>query len=830
MIPRHIAIRGLTSLREIDLDLDRLPEGLICVTGENGAGKSTLMEALGPAALYRRFPSRESRRGLLDVATCRDAVLDVTWDFDGRTVRVLHELDPEHGGGRGKAQAFLWLDGEAATDGRIPDYDEAIRATFPPASVMLAGAYSAQGGAGDFATLPQSERRDLFAHLLGLDALQALSTRSKDHRKRLDAAAGELDRREARLLEDERRDVDLRAQEAGGAADVERLRVVAEASEVAARTAETHAQALAAELAAAERGAKAAADRRRAAEARLAAARDALAKARTTLDAAPAHVSAEALAALDAEAQRHAHLTADRDRARAEWTAAQSAERAADAVRRKADERASASIAEHTRLAALLGAATPTRDPAVLRDLLAAADTAEREAKAARDAATFAGRVPEVVEHDLDRARRDAELVGRVPCRGQTLCDIADFSEIACGSCELLVGATRARDRIAPLEAELAASEAAGLAFAAATATLTAAQAARATVAQEITRAERLEDLRRQVTEAHSRAALDREAEQDAQAAHTAASDQLAQTVARGQTVRRDLDALGDAPARARDAHAAETARPLLVERVATADREAAAAQHDLDETPLPVDLADQRTAAATASTAARLARATAKQDADALQRATIDVSRVTGAREAMGDLAARRVSLDAARGAVGLRRSGFVLVEQATGRDGIQALEIDAAGPQVSALATELLSECYGGRFAVELRTLREAEGNRKERECFDLLVHDGRAGGARVFEQLSGGEKVIVSEALKIAISVFSARRAGVLRTLWRDEADGRLDPERAAAYPRMLRAALQLGGFHRIYFVSHRPDVQAQADGAIIVAGGTARIGGE
>jgi DNA repair exonuclease SbcCD ATPase subunit len=77
-----------------------------------------------------------------------------------------------------------------------------------------------------------------------------------------------------------------------------------------------------------------------------------------------------------------------------------------------------------------------------------------------------------------------------------------------------------------------------------------------------------------------------------------------------------------------------------------------------------------------------------------------------------------------------------------------------------------------------------------------------------------------------LKLGIACFNAERNGVaMETLYRDECDGALDPANAARYPGMLRKALEIGGFRNVYFVSHRPEVAAQADHTIrISAAGT------
>ena len=107
-----------------------------------------------------------------------------------------------------------------------------------------------------------------------------------------------------------------------------------------------------------------------------------------------------------------------------------------------------------------------------------------------------------------------------------------------------------------------------------------------------------------------------------------------------------------------------------------------------------------------------------------------------------------------------------------------------------------------------------------------FDVKVYD--AGHDRQVESLSGGEKVIIGEALGLAFAIFNARKSKVKwETLWRDETAGALDQRNAQAYVDMLRRALAVGGFKQVIFVSHQPEVWERADARIDVAGGAATV---
>lgn len=161
------------------------------------------------------------------------------------------------------------------------------------------------------------------------------------------------------------------------------------------------------------------------------------------------------------------------------------------------------------------------------------------------------------------------------------------------------------------------------------------------------------------------------------------------------------------------------------------------------------------------------------------------------------------------------LSGSDWLILERAFGREGIQALEIDAAGPEVASITNELLQGCYGSRFGVGFETLREKKSSRGEfTEVFDVKVYD--EGRERAVESLSGGERVVVGEALGLAFAIFNARKSDVRwRTLFRDETAGALDPRNAEAYTTMLRKALVVGGFSQCIFVSHQDHVWERAD---------------
>ncbi|MGH9821656.1 MAG: hypothetical protein ACREDR_00135, partial [Blastocatellia bacterium] len=179
-------------------------------------------------------------------------------------------------------------------------------------------------------------------------------------------------------------------------------------------------------------------------------------------------------------------------------------------------------------------------------------------------------------------------------------------------------------------------------------------------------------------------------------------------------------------------------------------------------------------------------------------------------------------------------------LLADATGKNGVPTLRIDEALPRIGETANQLLAACYGPQFSIKLATLREKAKAGEYSEELDILVYDN--GQERMVEAISGGEEVIISEALSLALAIFNHRsahdRAGALNagiwenasadyeTLFRDETAGALSPENAQAYIKMLRAAMQLGGYSNIIFVSHSPEVWQLADVRLMVDNGTVR----
>lgn len=153
----------------------------------------------------------------------------------------------------------------------------------------------------------------------------------------------------------------------------------------------------------------------------------------------------------------------------------------------------------------------------------------------------------------------------------------------------------------------------------------------------------------------------------------------------------------------------------------------------------------------------------------------------------------------------------------------GVPALKLDAAGPEISQTINDILTECYGSRFQVSIRTLKET-GKGSLKEDVSILVLDEETGEETFVDNKSGGQEAIIKEGISLGVAVYKKQKCGAdIRTLIRDEADGGLTSKNAHLYQKMLDKAMMLGGFSQVIFVSHKPEIQELATSVFRVGEG-------
>ncbi len=155
--------------------------------------------------------------------------------------------------------------------------------------------------------------------------------------------------------------------------------------------------------------------------------------------------------------------------------------------------------------------------------------------------------------------------------------------------------------------------------------------------------------------------------------------------------------------------------------------------------------------------------------------------ARLAAARQKLASLAGvrqQRQRLDAELTGVKSRMHRYQMLEKAFGRDGVQAMIIEAALPELETEANRLLARLSEGRMNVRLETQREKKTG-GVKEALDIIISDEL--GSRPYELYSGGEAFRVDLALRIALSRLLARRAGAaLQTLFIDEGFGTQDAQ--------------------------------------------------
>jgi exonuclease SbcC len=142
-----------------------------------------------------------------------------------------------------------------------------------------------------------------------------------------------------------------------------------------------------------------------------------------------------------------------------------------------------------------------------------------------------------------------------------------------------------------------------------------------------------------------------------------------------------------------------------------------------------------------------------------------------------LDDLKERRQALEAERQELAERVGRLEQLEEAFGKNGVPALLIEQALPQIEARANDILDRLSGGDMSVRFRTQRELKSRDALKETLDIQISD--SAGVRDYEMYSGGEAFRVNFAIRLALSEMLAQRAGArLQTLVIDEGFGSQD----------------------------------------------------
>lgn len=117
--------------------------------------------------------------------------------------------------------------------------------------------------------------------------------------------------------------------------------------------------------------------------------------------------------------------------------------------------------------------------------------------------------------------------------------------------------------------------------------------------------------------------------------------------------------------------------------------------------------------------------------------------------------------------------------LERAFGKDGVPAMLIEQALPQIESKANQILERLSAGSMNMRFVTQQKYKDSRREdlRETLEIEISDGA--GIREYEMFSGGEAFRINFAIRLALSEVLAQRAGArLQTLVIDEGFGSQD----------------------------------------------------
>ena len=172
---------------------------------------------------------------------------------------------------------------------------------------------------------------------------------------------------------------------------------------------------------------------------------------------------------------------------------------------------------------------------------------------------------------------------------------------------------------------------------------------------------------------------------------------------------------------------------------------------------------------------------------------------------DVLGDLKIRRKDWEQQREERARRVGEYRQLERAFGKDGIPALLIEQALPQIEAKANDVLDRLSEGGMSVRFITQAAYKDRRREdlRETLDIQISDNS--GTRDYEMFSGGEAFRVNFAIRLALSEVLAQRAGArLQTLVIDEGFGSQD---AQGRQRLVEAInLVRQDFAKILVITH------------------------
>lgn len=804
MKPLKLTLTGFAGIRagsgkeSLTLDLEsQVPSDavLVAIVGPNGAGKSTIMDNLHP---YRIMPSRSS-----SYSPTAFSFYDQLYGDEGKK-----ELEFEHAGiryrsilqfqsgKRRKTEAYLFVQTEhgedvpasapdgMTSDGKTDTYDKVLESIMGSPETFFTSVFSAQSRK-PLSSYGNAEIKTLMAELLGLDSIRSLNQRANEVQKTLKAQL-------------------LKEQETLQQMQLSREAITRLNGEI--ESIQSEIQSLTLRRSQSINHSQEANKRLSVLEARLEQSKDALQRsdtlkskmgnleARTKFldgDFALKKGNAEKLHNQSVQVLKDEIFSLEKQMAR-DHEAMQKMQALLsnrDKIQSAVAEKASIST-EIEQLQAHIA-----RKESAIQEARHKAESLQKQISDVGRNMSRLGAEGESLKKQAETAQQQASRIDEVPCAG------TDLSS----RCPLLGDARQAKERIAPLKISL---DALRQKYREAKHQLESQEAERHKIVVDDpeyaalkTKLQTLHNQQKTLQKLAMDAALLEQAETRIQ--------ELQQALENSQSaIQKKNEAVAQWEVNLKDSLTALEAEFNREKSQVTDD--IALAKKELDSIELP-DISDMDAAKSAVETYAQQTKAVDLE-------ITNQQNRLVNAKANLQSLSEKSANPDEAEKQVALlnREMGYwSLLGKALGNDGIVSLSIDDVGPTLSGYANDLLMAAYGPRFTLSIQTqTMTAKG--EAREGFDILVFDANTQEGKSVDKMSGGERVWINEAMTRAIALFLAKESGqTYSTLFTDEADGALDPDRKRRFMAMKRQVLTLGNYEREYFVSQTPELWEMAD---------------
>ncbi|HWR66054.1 MAG TPA: SbcC/MukB-like Walker B domain-containing protein, partial [Bellilinea sp.] len=193
------------------------------------------------------------------------------------------------------------------------------------------------------------------------------------------------------------------------------------------------------------------------------------------------------------------------------------------------------------------------------------------------------------------------------------------------------------------------------------------------------------------------------------------------------------------------------------------------------------------------------------------VNRKTSEVGGAQGRLKNLVNIRERQKALAAQRDEILRQISLLKKLEHAFSKDGVPALLIEQALPEIEEQANTLLERLSNGSMALKFETQADYKDAKRtdKKETLEIRISDS-SGNYREYEMYSGGEAFRVNFAIRLALSKVLAHRAGArLQTLVIDEGFGSQD---ADGRQRLIEAInLVRSDFKKILVITHLEELK-------------------